>query len=157
MTVIDLRPVTRENLKGCIALEVQLGQRDYVAPNVQSMAEAAVLPEADPRLVYADDEAVGFLLFHPNEKGPGHYIVRFMIDQRFQGQGLGRRALAAAVDWIVLEKGVDRILLSVVPANEPAHALYRSAGFVETGEIDHGELVMEKVISNPTPGAWGID
>jgi len=157
MTVIDLRPVTRENLKACIGLDVLPGQRDFVAPNVQSMAEAYVLPEADPRLIYADDEAVGFVLFHPNESGPGHYIVRFMIDHRFQGQGLGRRALAAAVDWVVLEKGVDLVRLSVVPENGAARGLYRSAGFVETGEVDHGELVLEKVINNPKPGAWGID
>ena len=157
MTVIDLRPVTRENFKACIDLDVLPTQRGYVAPNVRSLAEAYVLPEADPRLVYADDEAVGFVLFHPDEKGPGYYIVRFMIDHRFQGQGLGRRALAAAVDWVALEKGVDQVSLSVVPENVAALDLYRSAGFVETGEIDHGELVMVKKVSNPKPGAWGID
>jgi diamine N-acetyltransferase len=157
MTVIDLRPVTRENLGVCIELDVLPTQRGYVAPNVRSLAEAYVLPEAEPRLVYADDEAVGFVLFHPNDGGPGYYNVRFMIDHRFQGQGLGRRALAAAVDWLVLEKKVDRVRLSVVPENASALELYRSAGFVETGEVDHGELVMEKTISNPTPGAWGID
>jgi ribosomal protein S18 acetylase RimI-like enzyme len=37
---------------------------------------------------------------------------------------------------------VDRISLSVVPSNESARKLYQSAGFVETGELDHGELVM---------------
>ena len=155
MTVIDLRPVTRENLRVCLDLDVLPSQREFVAPNVRSLAEAYVLPEADPRVIYADDEAVGFVLFHPDEKGPGYYIVRFMIDHRFQGQGLGRRALAAAVDWVVLEKGVDQVLLSVVPENAAALELYRSAGFVETGEIDHGELVMEKKVTNPKTRGWG--
>jgi diamine N-acetyltransferase len=152
MTVIDLRPVTRENLRACLELDVLPEQRDFVAPNVRSMAEAYVLPEADPRLIYADGEPVGFVLFHPNETGPGHYLVRFMIDHRFQGPGLGRRALAAAVDWVVQERGADRVRLSVVPENLAARGLYRSAGFVETDEIDHGEVVMEKTISSPTPG-----
>lgn len=156
MTVIDLRPVTRDNLRACLELDVLPEQRDFVAPNVRSMAEAYVLPQADPRLIYADGEAVGFVLFHPNESGPGHYIVRFMIDHRFQGQGLGRRALAAAVDWVARERGAERVRLSVVPENDAARGLYRSAGFVETGEMDHGEVVMEKAISSPTrPGGSG--
>jgi len=155
MTDIDLRTVTRENLRACLDLDVLPEQRGFVAPNVRSMAEAYVLPEADPRLIYADDEVVGFVLFHPNEGGPGHYIVRFMIDHRFQGQGLGRRALAAAIDWIALEKGADRVRLSVVPENDAARSLYQSAGFVETGEIDNGEVVMEKKISSQRPGGMG--
>jgi diamine N-acetyltransferase len=155
MTVIDLRAVTRANFRACVELEVLPEQRKFVAPNVRSVAEAYVLPEADPRVVYADDEAVGFVLFNPNENGPGHYIVRFMIDHRFQGQGLGRRALASCVDWVATEKHAERVRLSVVPENAVARSLYRSAGFVETGEIDRGELVMEKLISNSPHGEAG--
>jgi diamine N-acetyltransferase len=154
MTVIDLRAVTRANIQDCLDLAVFEEQRQFVAPTVRSIAEAYVWPEADPRIVYADDEAVGFVLFAPNEHGPGHSIVRFMIDHRFQGQGLGRRALASAVDWVAAEKQAERVRLTVVPGNTAALGLYRSAGFVETGEIDGGELVMEKVISNrPSAGA----
>jgi len=35
----------------------------------------------------------------------------------------------------------------VVPSNATARGLYRSAGFVETGELDDGEIVM--VLSVP--------
>jgi diamine N-acetyltransferase len=152
MTTIDLREITRDNLRICIELDVSPEQRAYVAPNVQSVAEAYVLPEADPRLIYADDEPVGFVLFHPREDGPEHYIVRFMIDHRFQGQGLGRRALAAAIEWVAREKTADRVRLSVVPENKAARELYLSAGFVETGEIDHGEVVMERPVTLSRPG-----
>jgi diamine N-acetyltransferase len=152
MTTIDLREITRDNLRICIELDVSPEQRAYVAPNVQSVAEAYVLPEADPRLIYADDEPVGFVLFHPREDGPEHYIVRFMIDHRFQGQGLGRRALAAAVEWVAREKTADRVRLSVVSENKAARELYLSAGFVETGEIDRGEVVMEGPVTLSRPG-----
>jgi diamine N-acetyltransferase len=155
MTTIELRPVTRENLRACIRMKVRRKQRSFVASNVTSMAEAYVLPEADPRLIYADDKPVGFVLFHPDEHGPGHYIVRFMIDRRFQGQGLGRRALQAAVGWLAREKGVDTIRLSVVPENDRAVSLYHSAGFVETGEIDDGEVVMQLTLSNSPPAGSG--
>jgi len=103
------------------------------------------------RLIYRGEEPVGFVLFPPrsSRKSPadGHCIVRFMIDHRFQGQGIGRHGLRAAVDWIARERGVDRVRLSVVPENTPARSLYRSEGFTETGEIDHGEIVMVKTLS----------
>jgi diamine N-acetyltransferase len=39
------------------------------------------------------------------------------------------------------------VRLSVVPENAPASRLYRTEGFVETGEIDHGEIVMVKTLA----------
>ena len=142
---MELRPITQENFQAVVKLEVLPEQSGFVAPNVVGIAETHVYPDAEPRAVYAGDDLVGFVLFHPIDKdkpAEGHSIVRLMIDRRFQGRGLGRQALEAAVEWIARERGADRVRLSVVPSNENARALYRSAGFVETGEIDDGEIVM---------------
>jgi diamine N-acetyltransferase len=155
---IQLRPVTPDNYRACIELRVRPEQSTFVAPNLNSLAEAYAYPAAEARLIYRGDEPVGFLLFHPidpDRPADGHLIVRFMIDHRFQGQGLARPALRAAIDWIARERGVDRVRLSVVPENDRARALYRSEGFTETGELDHGELVMVASISNRTPGGSG--
>jgi diamine N-acetyltransferase len=144
---IELRPVTVENYKACIQLAVLPSQSGYVAPNVNSLAEIYVWPAGEARLIYRGEEPVGFVLFHPitpESPADGHCIVRFMVDHRFQRQGIGRPALRAAVDWIAREKGVDLVRLSVVPENAPARHLYASEGFAETGEIDHGEIVMVK-------------
>ena len=142
---VELRPITQENFQAVVKLEVLPEQSEFVAPNVFGIAETHVYPDAEPRAVYADGQPVGFVLFHPIDKdkpAEGHCIVRLMIDRRFQGRGLGRQALEAAVEWIKRECKVDRVRLSVVPATEKARALYRSAGFVETGELDDGEVVM---------------
>jgi diamine N-acetyltransferase len=151
---VELRPITEENFQAVVKLEVEAEQAAFVAPNVRGIAETHIHPDAVPRAVYAGDEPVGFVLFHPVDKdrpAEGHAIVRLMIGRQFQGRGLGRQALEAAVEWIVRERGADRIRLSVVPANERARRLYRSAGFVETGEIDDGEIVMVRSV----PGqAW---
>ena len=150
--------MTPENYRACIDLRVLPEQSNFVAPNLNSLAEAYVYPAAAARLIYRGDEPVGFVLFHPvtpEHPEDGHGIVRFMIDHRFQGQGLSRPALRAAVDWIVREHGSDRVRLSVVPENDRARALYRSEGFAETGELDHGEVVMVKPISRRTPGGSG--
>jgi diamine N-acetyltransferase len=143
--VIELRPVTPDNYRACIAMTVLPEQSGFVAPNLNSLAEAYVWPAGEARLIYRDDEPVGFVLFHPIEPerpAEGHCIVRFMVDQRFQGQGIARPALRAAVAWIRQEHHVDRVRLSVVPENDRARALYRSEGFTETGEVDNGEIVM---------------
>jgi diamine N-acetyltransferase len=146
---VELRPITVENFRAVTKLAVLPEQSDFVAPNALSIAETYVCPEAEPRAVYADDELVGFVLFHPVDKdkpAEGHCIARLMIDHRFQGRGLGRAALEAAVDWIVRERRADRVRLSVVASNERARGLYRSAGFVETGELDDGEIVMVRSV-----------
>src|SRR5690349_4053424 len=120
---VELRPITVENFRAVTKLAVLPEQSDFVAPNALSIAETYVYPEAEPRAVYADDELVGFVLFHPVDKdkpAEGHCIARLMIDHRFQGRGLGRAALEAAVDWIVRERRADRVRLSVVASNERA-------------------------------------
>ncbi len=146
---VELHPITEENFQAVIKLEVEPEQSGFVAPNVRGLAETYIYPDAEPRAVHADGETVGFVLFHPidkNKPAEGHCIVRLMIGRHFQGRGLGRQALEAAVDWIVRERGVDRVRLSVVPENEKARTLYRTAGFVETGELDDGEVVMVRTV-----------
>ncbi|BAL90193.1 putative GCN5-related N-acetyltransferase [Actinoplanes missouriensis 431] len=147
--VLTLESVTPDNYDACVSLEVHPEQAGFVAPNVDSLARAYVWPDGEARLVCLDGTPVGFVLFHPiDEKAPerGHSIVRFMIDQRFQGRGLGRRALAAALDWIAEHQRVDTVQLSVEPDNVKALAFYRAAGFTETGEVDEGELVLRRTL-----------
>jgi diamine N-acetyltransferase len=142
-TVIDLRPVTPDTYQACVDLAVAPDQRSFVAPNIKSLAQAYVWPGSVARLIHADDEIVGFVLFMPADPpSTGQAIVRFMIDQRFQGRGLGRAALAEAVEWCRRERDAAEVWLCVVPENERARRLYRSAGFVETGDIREGEIVM---------------
>ncbi|WP_256259920.1 GNAT family N-acetyltransferase [Streptomyces atratus] len=143
--VVELRPVTAQNLDACLALRVHPDQEGFVAPNVRSLAEAYVHPEAQTRVIHHGSELVGFVLFHPVEVGrpdQGHCIVRFMVDHRFQGQGIGRRALRAALDWVSREHHTDVVQLSFRPENVRARSFYRAAGFEDTGEVSEGEIVM---------------
>ncbi|MEV4637822.1 GNAT family N-acetyltransferase [Actinoplanes sp. NPDC049548] len=144
---VELRPVTKDDFRAVIKLEVAPDQADFVAPNVVGIAEAHVYPQAEPRAVYADGELVGFVLLHPGDRAGEYVLVRLMIDQRFQGRGLGRQALEAAVDHAAREHDAHSVRLSFVPSNDRARALYVSAGFAETGEVDDGEIVMVRQLS----------
>jgi diamine N-acetyltransferase len=156
--VISLRPIDQSNYRECIELSVAPDQQQFVAPNLQSLADAYVWREAaEPYAVYADDDMVGFGLLFPLADGPeddsipepgterGFIIVRLMVDNRFQGRGYGREALDAIVE-LVRGRGLPTIRLSVVPENVQALEFYRRNGFAETGEIHGGEIVMERQI-----------
>lgn len=66
-----------------------------------------------------------------------------MIDERYQGRGLGRKGLEAVLAFIrTFPCGkADRVWLSYEPENEKARRLYQSFGFVETGEMDGNEFI----------------
>ena len=157
-TKISLQPVDSSNYRQCIDLTVAPDQERFVASNLQSLADAYVWREgAEPYAVYSDDEMIGFALLFPLGKGEpdgsvppadtvrGFILVRLMVDRRFQGRGLGRAALEAIVE-LIRSRGVPTIRLSVVPENQQALEFYRRNAFSETGEIQEGELVMERQI-----------
>ena len=154
--MISLRPIDSNNYRECIELSVAPDQQQFVAPNLQSLADAYVWREAaEPYAVYADDEMVGFALLFPLADGGdddsipepgterGLILVRLMIGDRFQGRGYGRASLDAIVE-LVRGRGLPTIRLSVVPENVQALEFYRRNGFAETGEIHGGEIVMER-------------
>ena len=153
--MIALRPVDSSNYREIIELSVGPDQERFVASNLQSLADAYVWREAaEPFAIYDDDEPVGFVLLFPLGEGDddsvpapdtvrGSILVRLMIDGRFQGRGYGRAAVEAIVE-LVRSRGLRTIRLSVVPENEQALEFYRRNGFAATGEVEGGEVVMER-------------
>ena len=157
--MISLRPIDTSNYRECLGLSVAPEQERFVASNRQSLADAYVWRDAaEPYAIYAGDEMVGFAMLFPLVEGVprypvpvdatlrGYVLVRLMIDARFQGRGYGREALAAIVET-VRGRGLATIRLSVIPQNEQALEFYRRNGFDETGEIQEGEIVMERHIA----------
>jgi ribosomal protein S18 acetylase RimI-like enzyme len=63
--------------------------------------------------------------------GTGTLIADVMVVPELQGNGVGRRALAAAVRSL-RDAGEQRVYLNVTEGNEPALRLYRRFGFVRS-------------------------
>jgi len=85
---------------------------------------------------------VGFLMHALDPDDNGRWLYRLMIDRQHQGLGYGRAALRALLVYLRGLSGGPDITLGVAPENIGARNLYASEGFLETGEVLDGELVM---------------
>lgn len=128
-------------------LQVEESQKNFVAPNAYSLAEAWFHERiARPfAIALQDGTPVGFCMGCVDVKKPYFGVWRLMVDRKHQGKGYGRRALKELVAYLKAE-GAPEVFLSYEPENTVAAALYRSEGFVETGEVDDGELVAKLVL-----------
>lgn len=142
---VTLRPVTRDNFEAVTDLELHPHQREYLASNSYSIAQASFYPNYHTRAIYAGEELVGFMMFvvlDGVEDEEGEYgIWRFMVDRHHQGRGLGRAALQALLDEIRSDPAACKVWLSYVPGNAVASSFYASFGFVDTGIDEEGEMV----------------
>lgn len=143
---VELREVTGETVRAVCLLHVAPDQRGFVAPNAVSFAEALYEPKAWFRAVVADDVPVGFVMLSIDADKPEVYLWRFMIDQRYQGRGYGRAAIAQVVEHARTVPGATELLVSWVPAAGGPEPFYRGLGFEPTGEIDDGEVVARLVL-----------
>ena len=79
------------------------------------------------------------------DPGEEFYIWRFMVDARFQGKGIGRRALELLLEEARAD-GVDEVKLSVVPGERGAMAFYEKFGFEPTGVVEGGQEEMRLLL-----------
>lgn len=139
--MVRLEKITEQNVYKCLGLQVNDAQKNFVAPNTYSLAEAWVYGDvARPFAIYDGDTLVGFFMGSVDKEKQEYGVWRLMIDKRYQGKGYGRAALRLAVAYLRGE-GAGAISLSYEPENTTAGALYASEGFVLTGEVDDGEVV----------------
>jgi ribosomal protein S18 acetylase RimI-like enzyme len=82
------------------------------------------------------DRLVGYVTVqrerHPVMRHVASLAIAVAADAR--GRGIGRRLMEEAIGWAT-SVGIEKIVLSVYPHNEPALSLYRSLGFVEEGRL----------------------
>ncbi|TWT02413.1 GNAT family N-acetyltransferase [Planomicrobium sp. CPCC 101079] len=147
---IRLEPVTRENWEQALTLQVKETQRSFTPSVAVSLAKIAIKPDGDnvtylPFAIYDKDNLVGFIM-HAYEKGTDtmYWINGFLIDEKLQGKGYGKAALAEMMRWITRRFIECReIRLTVHKDNTAARALYMHFGFLPTGEVfgEHEEVM----------------
>ena len=148
---VELRDITKKNYFDVLNLEVQPNQRNFIASNSISLAEAYVYDKNGdfiaPLAVYDKEVLVGFVMIAYDQKigiSKGNYLLfRFMIDKRFQGLGYFKPTMDVVIDFVRTEPAgkATSLWLSYEPENNQARSCYLHYGFKETGEVIENEIV----------------
>ena len=151
---ITLQPVTAANWRALIKLKVRENQNHFVASNLYSIAESQFGFEDEghwdfyPFGAYDGEEPVGFVMycFNFNHSRFQAFIMRLMVDDKFQGKGYGREIMRQVLDGFRADGRIKNVGISYEPENEVARKLYASLGFIEPGEmLDEETLAVLKI------------
>ena len=143
---VELREVSKNDVRAICRLAVGPTQMSFVAPNAISFAEALFEPKAWYRGIYADGTPVGFAMLSIDRDAPEYYLWRFMVDTRYQGRGYGRAAIGLIAAFVRTLPNAHELLVSWVPADGGPEPFYRGLGFVPTGEVDGIEVVARLIL-----------
>ena len=149
--MVSLRPLTESNRQAAEALRVSPRQERFVSGVARSLREAAEHPDARALywVVYAEDTPVGFVMIADEVDSPDYtpqFLWKLLIDERHQGQGYGKATLDLIVEYFRGRPGVEAMTTSAVPGEGSPVTFYERYGFVRTGEIDDGEIVLRLMI-----------
>ena len=154
--MIIFKEITNANIWKVCLLEPFENQKDFVAENMQSLAEAyATRNEGNnalPLAVYNDSDLIGFVMIgkgtvgNENESNlikENYSLWRLMIDKKYQGKGLGKQTIDAAMNLIrTFPFGeAKKVWLFYEKENTRARDIYRKYGFVENGEMCGNEII----------------
>jgi diamine N-acetyltransferase len=146
---IELRELTDEVREDLRSVRLGPGQDRFVSTVERSLAEADEVPEARPwcRAVYADGEAVGFVMISwdldpvPDGMVGPWYLWKLLIDADHQRRGLGRGVVLHLAD-LVRSQGGRELKTSFVDQPGGPKDFYLGLGFVPSGEVHGGEVLV---------------
>lgn len=156
-----LEEINYQNVWKVCNLKVKDYQDDFVASNIESLAEAYLALKNGyvfvPYAIYDEDLLVGFTAIsygRLDEKDQleiskdNYGIIRLMIDKKYQQQGYGKKAMETIWQFIKtfpFGKG-KYCYLSYQKDNQIAKKLYSDFGFRENGQFDGDEVIAVKKI-----------
>ena len=153
--MIHFEMVTPDNFTEVINLKLKEEQVGFLENNLYSLAESKVFDYLEARAIYNGATLIGFMLyyFQPDgivrQMGPGEgkhemhsggkdyiYFKRLMLDEKYQGKGLGRASIEAALKYFKKQyPSAAFVELMHYMDNDTGASLYESVGFASTGEV----------------------
>ena len=156
---VHLVEVTTENVATISGLTTHRTQEEFVAPMLQSFADALFPEVVDGapvvpwmRAVVADDVIVGFVMLAlSTEHHPEPFLWRLLIDRLHQRRGIGARILEL-LEAECLAMGDESLLTSWGEGKGSPRAFYLAHGFVPTGSVVDDETEGRKRLAAPVDG-----
>jgi len=154
--VVTLRDiVTDRDRAAALAVAVSPEQEQFVSSVEQSFRDAILDARARPRYWTVNDgeAVVGFVMIsdgipaeqlaaEPDLVGP-YYLWRLLIDQRHQRRGYGTATLDAIVEYLRDRPDADALYVSAGQGPGTPQPFYERYGFVPTGRVVDGEVVLK--------------
>ncbi len=137
----SIRAVTSSNKKQVLQLNVAADQQGFIESVSQCLQDAEEDSHYVPLALYNHEQLIGFAMYGDFEGDI--WLDRYLIDERFQGQGLGRAFFNALVEFLNERFPHKPLYLSVFKENVIAIRLYETTGFSFTHKLDeNGEHIM---------------
>ena len=140
----EFRPIAFEDVHVFYDLRTTKAQEQFVAPNGITMGQAPFEPGSEVFGIWEGPTPVGLLgvidMMHPNaDITEGHdrdgiFVWRLMVAADLQRRGVGRAAMAFAID-MARDRGRAHVAVSCVDAPGGAMAFYEKLGFKRTGKL----------------------
>lgn len=156
---LSIKVVGFNELEDALSLKVTPYQRDFVADNAISFAEAYAAERHGTKtecfVAYEENHPIGFasIAFGTiRAKGEkkwmrnSYCLRRLMIDMDYQNQGFGKELLEAMIKWCkAFPFGESNtIYTSCDVTNKKTISFYKKSGFILTDDYIDGEIVLRK-------------
>ncbi|MGQ8874449.1 GNAT family N-acetyltransferase [Paenibacillus sp. TSA_86.1] len=148
--IIQIHPVTRDNWEQALQISLHENQT-HLVPNVtEALAYAYIKPwdEAlDPYVLQKEGKIIGFFyVSYTPESTDNYWIGGFQIDKSVQGQGMGKQALRAVIDYIMQKHPLCHVIsLTVERDNHIAQRLYTGLSFVSENQTNSDDEVIYRL------------
>ena len=138
---VTLKPITKENWEEAIDLTVKEEQKHFIVSNLYSIAEVQFLENFKASGIHFEGKMAGFAMYGIDPEDNNFWIYRLMVDQAYQGKGIGATAANLIVEEIKKNNstGIPFIMIGYHPENQGARYTYKKTGFVETEVAPWGE------------------
>lgn len=137
---VQLVEVDASNWRDLAAVTPLPHQEAFVAPVTYYLCLAHYGAQWHPLAIEAEGSVIGHVMWAVDDADRSVWLGGLVIDQGAQGRGYGKAAVQAFLD-LFLRKDAPEVALSYAAENTTARSLYMALGFVETGEMEGGEVV----------------
>ena len=147
--LVSLREITAETVRQITSLSVAADQQRFVASAAVSLAQALFSEEAWYRAIYVGEAPAGFVMLRDESlravppHDPQVALWRFLVDHKFQRQGVGGAALQQVIAHVRSKGLFSSLTTSYVPGPGCPEKFYLQAGFQHTGKVKNGEVGLE--------------
>ncbi len=143
--MINFRKIDDENFAAIVNMKRPEGE-DFVATNAYSLAQAWLYHDAGdvyPFAIYNDHTPVGFMML--DEDLDERYLViwRIMFPEENRFKGYGTEAIGRIIELARKSGKYDYMIIGYKPDNAVDAHVYKKLGFLPTGEVNNGEIVLK--------------